>query len=69
MWFISKKEHGKHLESVVLQYSNSTEHISIWVIVLCPDQRFQTKTLNLFLISTKLPFHVQKKFSYYLSKY
>jgi len=61
MWFASIKEHRKYLESVVFQFSISTGHISTWVIVLCPDQRFQTKTINPFLISTnKLPFQVQK---------
>jgi len=61
MWFTSMKEHRKHLESVVFKFSIATGHISTWVAVLCPDQRFQTKTLNSFLIFTnKLPFHAQK---------
>jgi hypothetical protein len=66
--FESMKEHRKHLESVVFQYSNSTGHNSHWVIVLCSNQRLQTKILNYF-ISTVLPFHAQNKLSHYVSKY
>jgi hypothetical protein len=69
VWFESMKEHRKHLESVVFQYSNSTEHNSHWVIVLCSNQRLQTKILNYFLNSTMLPFHAQNKLSHYVSKY
>jgi hypothetical protein len=62
MWFTIMKEHRKHLESAVFQYSVSAGHICAWVIVLCPDQRFQTKHSTPFFSPPSFPFTRKSNF-------